>query len=395
MINLHTTRDDSLLGTLKYVSKTEEHQLYGALIPKDMLNDDILNSTAYQTYYAYVSSAKEPKKERKFKKPALPKLKTNLVSPKEPTKKPGKAKKDIPSTKKPANKPKLTKKKTSVKANRGKGLNVISKVALSKATQLKKAIKRSKKDFHISHASGSSDGTDFESGVLDEQQCNISGTYVGTGTKLGVLDVPKYDYESEKESWGNSGEEEEDDDSEDESDNDGNDDDGDNDDNDDDSDHERTESDRDENPNLNQSSTKYEEEEEEESKRVFTPFDFVPTNDEEKINDEENMDEEDDDDVTEELYKDMNVNLGSKDADMTDVDQGGVDQHNVSQESGFEHEEEDAHVTLTAVHDTKKTEVLMQSSSVSSDFTDKLLKFENTSPADNEIAFLMDSTVRH
>ncbi|GKE50482.1 hypothetical protein Tco_1481740, partial [Tanacetum coccineum] len=85
-INLHTARDDSLLGTLKYVSKTEEYQVYGALIPKEILNEDILNSTAYQTYYTYASGAKEAKKARKFKKPASPKLKTILVSPKEPTK---------------------------------------------------------------------------------------------------------------------------------------------------------------------------------------------------------------------------------------------------------------------------------------------------------------------
>ncbi|GKE20614.1 hypothetical protein Tco_1432126, partial [Tanacetum coccineum] len=85
-INLHTVRDDSLLGTLKYVSKTKERQVYGAVIPKEMINEDILNSTAYKTYYAYASGAKEPKKARKFKKPAYSKLKTVLVSPKEPTK---------------------------------------------------------------------------------------------------------------------------------------------------------------------------------------------------------------------------------------------------------------------------------------------------------------------
>ncbi|GJS59049.1 hypothetical protein Tco_0653833, partial [Tanacetum coccineum] len=122
MINLHTARDDSVLGTLKYVSKTEEHQVYGTLIPKEMLNEDILNSTAYQTYYAYANGAKEPKKARKFKKPASPKLKTVLVSPKEPTKKPAKGKKDVSQTKKPTTKPKPTKKKAPVKANRGKGV---------------------------------------------------------------------------------------------------------------------------------------------------------------------------------------------------------------------------------------------------------------------------------
>ncbi|GKE28962.1 hypothetical protein Tco_1444346 [Tanacetum coccineum] len=37
----------------------------------------------------------------------------------------------------------------------------------------------------------------------------------------------------------------------------------------------------------------------------------------------------------------------------------------------------------------------MQSSSVSSHFTDKLINFENTSPADNEISSLIDTIVRH
>ncbi|GKE43916.1 hypothetical protein Tco_1471200, partial [Tanacetum coccineum] len=120
-------------------------------------------------------------------------------------KKPAKAKKDVPSTKKPTTKPKPTKKKAPVKADRGKVLNVLLKVALSEASQLKEATKRSKKDFYISHVSGSCDGTDFELGVPDEQQCKISGIDEGTG---------------------DSGEEEDDD--EDESDNDCNDDDGDN-----------------------------------------------------------------------------------------------------------------------------------------------------------------------
>ncbi|GKG54668.1 hypothetical protein Tco_0560323, partial [Tanacetum coccineum] len=96
---------------------------------------------------------------RKFKKPASPKQKTVPVSPKEPTKKPSKAKKDVTLTKKTTTKPILTKKKAPFRADRGKGLNVLSEVALSEAAQLKKVTKRSKKDFYISHASGSGDGT--------------------------------------------------------------------------------------------------------------------------------------------------------------------------------------------------------------------------------------------
>ncbi|GJV37282.1 hypothetical protein Tco_1409759 [Tanacetum coccineum] len=44
MINLYTIRDDSLLGTLKYVSKIEYYQKYGALIPKEMINQPIQDS---------------------------------------------------------------------------------------------------------------------------------------------------------------------------------------------------------------------------------------------------------------------------------------------------------------------------------------------------------------
>ncbi|GKA43620.1 hypothetical protein Tco_0736344 [Tanacetum coccineum] len=75
-------------------------------------------------------------------------------------------------------------------------------------------------------------------------------------------------------------------------------------------------------------------------------------------------------DDAEELYKDVNVNLRKEDVEMTDADQSGADQHN-------------------------KTKGPMQSSSVSSNFRKKILNFENVSPADNEIASLMDTTVRH
>ncbi|GJU40318.1 hypothetical protein Tco_1193275 [Tanacetum coccineum] len=192
--------------------------------------------------------------------------------------------------------------------------------------------------------------------VPDEQQGKISNIDEGTG---------------------NSREEEDDDeDTEDDDDNDGNDD--------DDSDHERNESDRDENHNLNQSNDEHEEEE--------YVNEFTDKEDDANNANEQNEEELDD---SEELYKDVNVNKRKEDVEMTDADQSGAFQHNVSQESGFEQEEEDAHVALIAVHDTQKTEGLMQSSYVSSDFTDKLLNFENVSPADIEIASLMDTTIRH
>ncbi|GJV31836.1 hypothetical protein Tco_1392236 [Tanacetum coccineum] len=352
---MHTARDDSLLGTMRFVSRHEDTQVYGALLPKAMTNQAMMDSDSYKTYYAIATGA-EPPKTKKTKK----KSDSAISSKKTPSKKKSaKAKIDVPSTKKPATKPKPTKNKASAKTDRGKGLNVLSEVALSEAAQLKEVTKQRKKDFHISHVSGSGNGTNFESGVPDEKQRMISGTDAGTGTKtrVGSRMEHKNDFECEKESWGDSGEEDDDDedDTEEESDNDGNDDDGDddddgdNDDNNDDSDHERTESDIDENLNLNQSNEEHkEEEEEEEYVDEFT--------DEEDNADNAKEDNEEEIDDAEELYRDVNVNLRKEDVEMTDADQGGADQHNVSQESGFEQVEEDVHVTLTAVHDTQKTE---------------------------------------
>ncbi|GJW19129.1 hypothetical protein Tco_0026565, partial [Tanacetum coccineum] len=122
---------------------------------------------------------------------------------------------------------------------------------------------------------------------------------------------------------------------------------------------------------------------------------YYEEEEEEKIDDEETMDEEEDDEVTKEMYDDINVNLGNEDTDMTNADQGASEQQNVSQESGFEQVEEDAHVTLTPVLDTQKVDEPIQSSFISSDFTSKLLNLENPSPADNEIASLLDTTAHH
>nr|GEX93413.1 retrovirus-related Pol polyprotein from transposon TNT 1-94 [Tanacetum cinerariifolium] len=81
-------------------------------------------------------------------------------------------------------------KKQPAKTPKAKGLDVLSKVASTKVEQLKLATKRSKIQFHISEASASDKGI---------------------GTIPRVLDVPKYESKSEKESWGDNGEEDEDD----------------------------------------------------------------------------------------------------------------------------------------------------------------------------------------
>ncbi|GKA40421.1 hypothetical protein Tco_0733014 [Tanacetum coccineum] len=202
-INLHTFCDDTLLGTLKFVSKTQDYQQYRALIPDEMINQDIKNSKAYKTYLDFATGKPTPKKVRKFKKVSSPSRKLSPVLKEGPAVKSKQAKKP-------------TKKSTTVPT--------------------------------------SGDGVDSQPKVLDDQEDKTTGTYEGTSTKPRVPDVPKYLSESENESWRDSG------------DDDGNDNDSDevtkDDDNDDvDSDadgikevsgSEKTDFDEDENPNLNQ-----------------------------------------------------------------------------------------------------------------------------------------------
>ncbi|GKE74489.1 hypothetical protein Tco_1536530, partial [Tanacetum coccineum] len=243
----------------------------------------MLESKAYQTYYAFSFGEKAPKPKYIRKK---------ADSDTSPKKKPIQATKGT-RLKSKAKVDKPNKKKQPAKKTKAKGLAVLFEVALTEAGQIKLATKRSKKDFHISHASGLSDRVDTQSKVPDEKQQKTSGTDEGTDSK-------------------------DEDDNDDDGDND--DDDGESDDHDDDSDDERTKSDRDEIPDPNLTN-QTEHEEEDVNDRVHTPSDYEFTDDE-NLDDEETMDDEKDDKVTKELYDDVNVNLGNEDTDMTNVDQG-------------------------------------------------------------------------
>nr|GEX87674.1 hypothetical protein [Tanacetum cinerariifolium] len=189
--NLHTVRNDSLLATLKFVSKTEDCQKYGALILDGMINDDIKLSAAYKTYVDYATGKVPPKKVRKFKKPTSPKLKTIPVSPKEPTQK-GKrvkkpAKKAITATTtsviiRDAPDKSVSKKKAPAKADRDKGIKLLFDAALLEDAQLKKTLRKSKRETHKVQASGSSEGADFESEVPDEPKGKTR--YISEGTSI-------------------------------------------------------------------------------------------------------------------------------------------------------------------------------------------------------------------
>ncbi|GKA08769.1 hypothetical protein Tco_0688100 [Tanacetum coccineum] len=211
----------------------------------------------------------------------------------------------------------VSKKKALATTDRSKGIDLLSEAALLEDAQLKKVRKRSKKETHSHQASGSGDG-------------------VGSQPK----------------SWGES----DDDSNDDVSDDDDNDDDSDNDGGDNDSDDESTESDDNQNDD--------DKEEEYDDEYVRTPSSYESTDDE-----YENVDEEEYDCIDKELYKDVNMEL--KDVEHEgkgDAEMGDAGHDNVTQEKTYDPGEDDAHVTLTAVYDTQKTEVPLQRSSVSFDF---------------------------
>nr|GEX64579.1 hypothetical protein [Tanacetum cinerariifolium] len=97
---MHTAQDDSILGTVRFVSKSKDFQIYGELLPNMMTNQQMMDSNAYKTYLAYATRA-SPKMKRKFKKLASPSKKKTLVTVEEEEPEP--AKKVVP-TKKPATK---------------------------------------------------------------------------------------------------------------------------------------------------------------------------------------------------------------------------------------------------------------------------------------------------
>ncbi|GKB39078.1 hypothetical protein Tco_0884020 [Tanacetum coccineum] len=116
---MHTAQDDCVLSTMKFVSKSEDCQVYRALLPEVMTNQKMRNSSAYKTYLAYDTGAATPKKARRFKKPAFPSKKRTLVTVEEEEPKPAKIVKKAPA-----------------KAARSKGIDLLLEAALLEEAQL-------------------------------------------------------------------------------------------------------------------------------------------------------------------------------------------------------------------------------------------------------------------
>ncbi|GJT45938.1 hypothetical protein Tco_0954653 [Tanacetum coccineum] len=218
----------------------------------------MLDSKAYKDYYAVASGVEPPKAKTKYKKKS-----DEHVTPSKS--------KTAPASKgyrhkSPAKVAKSDKKKQPATMQKTKGLAVLFEVALTEAEQIKLATKKSKTQFHSSHASGSGDGVDTQSKVPDEQQQKDSGTNEGA-------DEEDADEETDVN----------DDSDETGSDNDG-----------DDLTH----------PNLVSTLLEYELTEEEE---------------ENKKGDDKDKESEHEQDDKDDLYKDVDINLERSDAEMTDA----------------------------------------------------------------------------
>ncbi|GJR80933.1 hypothetical protein Tco_0151718 [Tanacetum coccineum] len=348
-VNWHYARDDPMFTTINVISRNEDTQLYGTILPVALTNEDIRNSESYKEYYAIASGMIPPKTKGSKKK----------------------ADTDTITKQKPPTVPKEVKEKKSGKGKqKTTELVTISEADLTEAEQLKIITKRSRQETHSSHASG-------------------SGADEGTGVTPGVPDAPDYDSEDDI-SWKSSDDDQDDEQAQDDEDADKNDvnettqDDEDDDDHDDDEkvqdddDEEQTESEDDGDDFIHPKLTTHdddiihEEETDEDDSfdpTIHTPSRISSSDDEDSDNEVEGANVEgakSDEDATyeedqgNEAVEDTNTDLDGRDDVMTDVI---LPQVQATQEI------EDTHVTLTPVNPDGQ----QQSSSVSSGFVSNML----------------------
>ncbi|GKC58045.1 hypothetical protein Tco_1085643 [Tanacetum coccineum] len=317
-----------MFTTIKVISRHEDTQLYGAILPNELTDEAIRDSESYKEYYAIASGAVPPKTKARPQKKKDDFDKTTKKKP--PTNPKGKRVK-----------PTGTVTSSRKKKQPATGLETISEIALTEAEQLKLVIERSKTQQHSSYASG-------------------SGANKGTGVTLGVLDVPIND-SNEEISWKSSSDDDDDDevimtkDDQDVS----------NDQDDDDSDDdERKESDTDGDDFVHPKLTTYDEDipdDEEKDEDSFDPMVYTPpTNDEANDDAAQSGFAEEEELHVEHSNEEVNVNLEGKDAETTETPHTIVQPTLVIDET---------HVTLTPVNPDGQ----QKSSSVSSRFISHML----------------------
>nr|GEV47587.1 integrase, catalytic region, zinc finger, CCHC-type, peptidase aspartic, catalytic [Tanacetum cinerariifolium] len=292
-----------------------------------LINRAIKESKAYKTYLSYATGAVPPRIARKFKKTSPSKKDGDLVPVDE--------------------EPKISlKRKEKVDVTHGKGIELLSEVALTEEAQMK----------------------EITTSVISE----------GTGDKPGVPDVTKDEStESELESWGNDEDESND---ENDSKNKGNDD--------------ENKSDDDKTPFDNEKDSDYEQdtngsESDSESDQQEYEEEVKDDNDDEDYDDDDKSKGDEDkgmDDTTNQFSDD--VQDKKADVEMTDAQQE-KENLKITQEQVIE----DAHVTIMTV--AMESDVPNTSVSNSSDLASKFINFSNIHPNDAEIVSPLDVHVHH
>nr|GEV80774.1 hypothetical protein [Tanacetum cinerariifolium] len=67
-VNWHYVRDDQMFTTIKLVSRHQNTQQFGAMLPIELTNADIRNFDAYKEYYAVATGATPPKTKASVRK---------------------------------------------------------------------------------------------------------------------------------------------------------------------------------------------------------------------------------------------------------------------------------------------------------------------------------------
>ncbi|GJT89680.1 hypothetical protein Tco_1078525 [Tanacetum coccineum] len=212
-IGMHTSKDDYLISTLRFVSRKEASQIYRAVLPKCLTSPKMKESKAYKTYLGHATGAVPYKIARKFKKASPTKKDIDLISiDEEPVTKGKRVKRSVKkSSTKPSTcivirePPVETKSKGNEKEKvdvfHDKGIKLLSEVALTEKAQLKEVRKKSLRDFHKTRPNGSGTCVGNPRSV---EKITPTVTGEGTGDKPGVPDMTEDDStESESESWGN------------------------------------------------------------------------------------------------------------------------------------------------------------------------------------------------
>ncbi|GKE85499.1 hypothetical protein Tco_1559241, partial [Tanacetum coccineum] len=216
-IGMHTSKDDYLINTLRFISRKEASQIYGAVLPECLTSPEMKESKAYKTYLGYATGVVPPKIARKFKK-ASPSKKDSvpIQADKEPVQKGKRVKRPAKkSTTTPAacivireahvetksKRKEKEKEKEKVDVAHGKEIELLSDVALMEEARIKEVRKKSLRDFHKTHPSGYGTVAKKPSSV---EKITPTVTSEEPGDKLGVPDVTEDDStKSEYESWGN------------------------------------------------------------------------------------------------------------------------------------------------------------------------------------------------